>query len=79
MQLQAVLRGEPELVRSRRAAPRQRLDAEQGVELMQQAVAAIPPIPWHLDMRQHAHELATRFQRGVLAILPGRPRFHRKT
>lgn len=46
---------------------------------MQQAVAAIASIPWHLDMRQHAHELATRVQRGVQAVLPSRPHFHRKS
>lgn len=51
---------------------------DDGDDLMQQAVNSMAPISWHLDVHQHANEVATRFEAGVRAIVPERQAFHRK-
>ena len=78
MQLTATIGGSPELTRSRRAPPREKLDALHGPFVMRQVVDTMAPIPWNLDMHQHAHELVKRFNQGIQTVLPLRGRFHRK-
>ena len=78
MQLTAAIGGSTELTRSRRAPPREKLDVLHGPFVMRQVVDTMAPIPWNLDMHQHAHELVKRFNQGIQKILPLRGRFHRK-